>query len=107
MEMQNESNVDDDLQDSMFGIDWCAPTENVCEASEVIHESLDMIREERAGIKDVTGVSNDDGCYQGFSEDEMFYIDELLGVSDQKSEFNNEAAGYPMQDACYNVIDNV
>ncbi|PWA35332.1 hypothetical protein CTI12_AA610440 [Artemisia annua] len=37
----------------------------------------------------------------GFSEDEIFYIDELLGVMDQKSEFNNEAVGYPMQDAWY------
>lgn len=90
-----------EVQDSKSGIDWRAPTENVCEASEVVNESLDMIREERADIKDVTGVSNDDGCYQGFSEDEMFYIDELLGLMDQTSEFNNEAAGYPMQDAWY------
>ncbi|PWA77026.1 DREB2 transcription factor [Artemisia annua] len=90
-----------EVQDSNPGLDWCAPTENVCEASEVVNESLDMIREEHADIKDVMGVSNDDGCYQGFSEDEMFYIDELLGVMDQKSEFNNEAADYPTQDVWY------
>lgn len=79
-----------EVQDSKSGLDWCAPTEAVCEASEVVNESLD--------IKDAVGVSNDDGCYQGYSEDDMFYIDELLGVTDQESEFNNEAAGYPMPD---------
>nr|GEY64023.1 dehydration-responsive element-binding protein 2A-like [Tanacetum cinerariifolium]GEZ37405.1 dehydration-responsive element-binding protein 2A-like [Tanacetum cinerariifolium] len=89
-----------EVQESKSGLDWCAPTQSVCE-SEVANESLDMIRERQADFKDVTGVSNDDGYYEGFPAEEMFDMDELLGVMDQTSEFNNEAAGYPMHDAWY------
>ncbi|GJU69712.1 DREB2 transcription factor [Tanacetum coccineum] len=87
-----------EVQESKSGLDWCAPTQSVCE---VVNESLDMIRGGHADFKDVTGVSNDDGYYAGFPEEEIFDVDDLLGVMDQTSEFNNEAAGYRMHDAWY------
>nr|GEX08567.1 hypothetical protein [Tanacetum cinerariifolium] len=51
----------------------------------------------------VAGICNDDGNYQGFPEDDMFNIDELLGVMDQKDESINEAgsSGQPMYDAWF------
>ncbi|GKA68599.1 dehydration-responsive element-binding protein 2A-like protein [Tanacetum coccineum] len=58
-----------------------------CHVKSVLHESLDMIRGGHADFKDVTGVSNDDGYYAGFPEEEIFDVDDLLGVMDQTSEF--------------------
>nr|GEW24323.1 dehydration-responsive element-binding protein 2A-like [Tanacetum cinerariifolium] len=51
----------------------------------------------------VAGICNDDGNYQGFPEDDMFNIDEILGVMDQKDESINEegSSGQPMCDAWF------
>ncbi|PWA77034.1 AP2/ERF domain-containing protein [Artemisia annua] len=90
-----------DVQELKTGLD----TQNVCEASasEVVNDPPDMTKER------VTGVCNDDGYYQGFPEDDMFDIDELLGVMDQKGESINEAgsSGYPMYDGWFeNKLDD-
>ena len=67
-----------EVQDSKSGLDWFAPAQNVYAESEVVNEPL------------VTGYCNDYGFCQGFPEDDMFDMDELLGVTDQKGECNNE-----------------
>ncbi|PWA77695.1 DREB2 transcription factor [Artemisia annua] len=78
-----------EVQDSKSGLDWFAPAQSVYAESEVVNEPLVMRKEKRVDdIQDVTG--NDDGFCQGFPEDDMFDIDELLGIMDQKGECNNE-----------------
>nr|GEX81163.1 hypothetical protein [Tanacetum cinerariifolium] len=43
---------------------------------------------------DVTGYCNEDGLCQGFPEYDMFDLDELLSVMDQRSEYSNENKPY-------------
>nr|GEY18232.1 hypothetical protein [Tanacetum cinerariifolium] len=72
-------------------LDWFTPAESVYEESEVVNESLVTRKEKNVDdVKDVTGYCNEDGLCQRFPEYDMFDLDELLSVMDQKSEYDNE-----------------
>ncbi|GJS88959.1 hypothetical protein Tco_0771595 [Tanacetum coccineum] len=70
------------------------------ESSEVREsQTAQNVCETSASRVDVMGICND----EGFPEDDMFDIDQLLGVMDQKGESINEAgpSGQPMYDAWF------